>query len=457
MAALFLALPAGASAAVEGPDAGEVPSTARNLAGEAVGAIDGSLESSTDQDLYRICLEGGGNFSATTVGGSEVDTQLFLFDATGHGVYANDDSQASRQSTLPAGDPLTPAAPGVYLLAVSPYDRDPQSALGAIFAAGGGVVGPTGPGGGWALSGWAGRAGVAGGYRIALAGTAACAQPDETPPVVDLRTPEDGAAVPRGAAVEVDFSCSDEGGSGLVTCEGSVADGDPLDTSTLGDRAVTVTAVDGAGNRTVVTHTAHVVDAAAPTISLRTPADGAGYLLGADVTADYDCIDEEGGSGLASCEGDVPDGAPIDTASVGAKTFTVHATDAAGGSATVTASYRVLYDFRGFRWPTRERPAVNRARAGWVVPVRFSLGGRPGRDVLADGYPQVAEVECGSGEEPESGEPAALLGGVRHRRFGRSSVLLWRTRRSWAGSCRQFLLGLADGTVRRADYRFARH
>jgi hypothetical protein len=34
--------------------------------------------------------------------------------------------------------------------------------------------------------------------------------------------------------------------------------------------------------------------------------------------------------------------------------------------------------------------------------------------------------------------------------------MAWKTRRSWAGSCRQLLLGLADGTVRRADYRFKR-
>ena len=89
-------------------------------------AIDGGIGAGDDQDLYRVCLEGGGSFSATTVGGTELDTQLFLFDAAGLGVYGNDDSQATRQSTLPAGHALTPSAPGVYLLAVTPYDRDPR-------------------------------------------------------------------------------------------------------------------------------------------------------------------------------------------------------------------------------------------------------------------------------------------------------------------------------------------
>jgi hypothetical protein len=456
-AALFLALPAGAFAASEDGDAGDLPGTAQDLTSAPVDAIDGSIGGDSDQDLYRVCLEGGGGFSATTVGGSELDTQLFLFDADGLGVYANDDSEATRQSTLPALDPRTPAAPGFYLLAVTPYDRDPQSPAGAIFPAGGGVLGPTGPGASQPLSGWAGRIGLPGSYRVALTGTAACAPPDNTPPTVDLTVPEDGAEVSRGSTVSVAFSCADEGGSGLASCEGSVANGEPLDTATLGPRAVTVTARDNAGNETVVTHTAQVVDLTPPAISLRTPLDGAVYLLDEAVAADYDCADDPGGSGLASCAGDVADGEPVDTAAVGDHTFTVTAADFGGGTASASSHYRVLYDFRGFRRPTEDPPAVNRARAGLVLAVGFSLHGFHGRDVLAAGSPQVAEVECGAGAEPAVGEPARLVGGRRPVRWSRrahSYLLLWRTRRSWAGGCRQFLLGLADGTVHRAEFRF---
>ena len=42
--------------------------------------IEGEMRRRTDVDLYRLCLSGGGSFSASTVGGSEGDTQLFLFD-----------------------------------------------------------------------------------------------------------------------------------------------------------------------------------------------------------------------------------------------------------------------------------------------------------------------------------------------------------------------------------------
>jgi hypothetical protein len=376
LAAGCLALPASAAAATETGDAGDLPGTAQDLTGAPVDAIEGSIATGEDQDVYRVCLEGGGSFSATTVAGTELDTQLFLFGSSGLGVYGNDDSQATRQSTLPALHELTPAAAGVYLLAITPYDRDPQSAAGAIFG-GGGVFAPTGPGASQPLSSWDGRTGLAGGYRIALTGTTGC-------------TPADGTA---------------------------------------------------------------------PTVDLRAPLDGAVYLLGQEVLADYDCADEALGSGLASCAGDVADGAPLDTSSVGAKTFAVEASDAAGNVGSAASTYRVVYDFRGFLWPVRDRPAVNRARAGRVALVRFSLNGFHGRRVLAAGYPRVAEVECGSGAEPADGEPARLLGrrrAVRWSRRGRAYVLAWKTRRSWAGSCRQLLLGLADGTVRRADYRFKR-
>jgi hypothetical protein len=42
---------------------------------------------------------------------------------------------------------------------------------------------------------------------------------------------------------------------------------------------------------------------------------------------------------LKSCVGDVPDGSPIDTSKVGAKSFTVTAEDNAGNTNSVTHTY----------------------------------------------------------------------------------------------------------------------
>ena len=106
--------------------------------------------------------------------------------------------------------------------------------------------------------------------------------------------------------------------------------------------SVTVTARDGAGNETVVTHTVTVVDETKPSISITTPADGAVYEHGEQVTADYSCADEPGGSGIDTCAGDVADGADVDTSTLGQHTFTVQAADQAGNTDSKSVTYTVI-------------------------------------------------------------------------------------------------------------------
>jgi hypothetical protein len=131
-----------------------------------------------DADLYAIYVDGGGTFSATTVGGVApgFDTQLFLLDSTGHGVYFNDDfSGFEASSTLSAGHALTPVAPGLYYLGITAWNLRPASAGGEIFPLTGGanhnnILGPVGAGGALPLTGYVGTAGTSGPYTISLTG-----------------------------------------------------------------------------------------------------------------------------------------------------------------------------------------------------------------------------------------------------------------------------------------------
>jgi len=114
-------------------------------------------------------------------------------------------------------------------------------------------------------------------------------------------------------------------------------------------------------------------DSTPPTITLTTPPEGAVYILNQVLNAKLRCDDEAGGSGLASCVGNVASGAAIDTGSVGANTFTVTAADNVGNSSSVTRHYKVNYNFGGFLVPVNNPNMVNTGKAGRTYPVKWQL------------------------------------------------------------------------------------
>ncbi len=148
-----------------------------------------------------------------------------------------------------------------------------------------------------------------------------------------------------------------DAGSGVLAVDMSVIDsgGTVLKTWTLSD-PTDIIGVTVGGNRYgwLVTNaipnlpldniTRNGADAVPPAITISTPADGAIYALNAAVVADYECVDNPGGSGIATCAGPVADGAAVDTATAGAFAFTVAATDVAGNAASATNSYTVVAD-----------------------------------------------------------------------------------------------------------------
>jgi hypothetical protein len=162
-------------------DAGDLPATAQVTRGESgvpLTTIIGTIDNPNDVDMFKIIIVDPSRFSATTVGqpGTLFDTQLFLFDANGRGVQANDDV-----STTDLRSTLTPFAgvPGIYYLAISAFNSDPvapgglrifpepEETIAPIFGL---PVGPTGPGGGLPVAGWTTGGLSSGTYQIALTG-----------------------------------------------------------------------------------------------------------------------------------------------------------------------------------------------------------------------------------------------------------------------------------------------
>jgi hypothetical protein len=118
----------------------------------------------------------------------------------------------------------------------------------------------------------------------------------------------------------------------------------------------------------------------------------------------------------------------------------------------------VLFDFMGFLSPVESPPAFNRATAGQAVPIRFALGADAGRDVLAEGSPAVRRISCETLAPLGEFEPAMGLRSkaLFHRPGSERYLFGWKTRRDWAGSCRELALELVDGTVHSAYFRFPR-
>ncbi|MFE6834810.1 IPT/TIG domain-containing protein [Streptomyces sp. NPDC057705] len=103
---------------------------------------------------------------------------------------------------------------------------------------------------------------------------------------------------------------------------------------------VTYTATDNAGNTSAPQTITVRLDTAGPTITIVRPAAGT-YLYRQPVTASYSCTDAV--SGVASCVGTVPNGSPINTSTLGQRTFTVNATDNATNPSSKSVTYNVAY------------------------------------------------------------------------------------------------------------------
>jgi hypothetical protein len=144
--------------------------------------------------------------------------------------------------------------------------------------------------------------------------------------------------------------------------------------------------------------------------------------------------------------------------SVGLQLLTVEfrPADANYSRATGSVQVSVIYKFDGFSRPVKNPPVVNVVRAGRAIPIKFSIAGSQGRRVLRVGSPSSVGMSCpvsAPAERLDDGDEAEdSRGGLRSE--GSRYTYVWKTERSWAGSCRKFVLTLNDGTSHVALFRF---
>ena len=194
---------------------------------------------------------------------------------------------------------------------------------------------------------------------------------DKTAPVLTSSATANGNPYTAGTwtnlNVVVSFDCTD-------TLSGTANVTQPVTLSNEGaNQSANGTCNDVAGNSANTSFANIKIDKTAPTISITAPTSG-NYLLNQTVTVNFTCSDSL--SGVSSCNGTTANGGLLNTASIGAKTFTVSSTDNAGNSASpTTVNYTVNFGLVILFDQTRAH------KSGSTVPIKIRLVDANGANV----------------------------------------------------------------------------
>jgi len=108
-------------------------------------------------------------------------------------------------------------------------------------------------------------------------------------------------------------------------------------------------------------------------------------------------------------------------------------------------------------------PPINNVRTnpihpGAGVPVQFILGGDRGLAIFALGSPSSSQIACPLSDASSQAIPTNTAGnsGLSYDPTTDTYTYVWKTDKSWTGTCRRLIVTFADGSVRTADFSFDR-
>ena len=142
--------------------------------------------------------------------------------------------------------------------------------------------------------------------------------------------------------------------------------------------------------------------------------------------------------------------------SVGTTTVNATANDGAGHTSTCSFTVTVQYNFAGFFQPVDNPPTLNVVQAGRAIPVKFSLSGNKGLGIFAAGSPSSGPIECNLSGPVTDLEETVTAGGssLSYNPTIDQYNYVWKTDPSWAGTCRQLVVTLNDGSTHTANFKF---
>ncbi|HEV2863930.1 MAG TPA: PxKF domain-containing protein [Pyrinomonadaceae bacterium] len=222
-----------------------------------------------------------------------------------------------------------------------------------------------------------------------------------------------------------------------------------------GSHTITLTVADTGGGSDSDDVVIDVVDTTAPVISC--PADVV-VTLPDNSTATSAAVNYPAVTASDGCSSSVSvNSTPASGSIFPLGTTTVNAT-ASDGTHTSGCSFTVtvVYNFTGFFQPVNNLPAFNVVNAGRAIPVKFSLSGYKGLNIFAPNSPSSGPVACNTSDPAVTLEDTVTAGGssLTYDAAGDQYVYVWKTDPSWAGTCRQLVVTLNDGSTHRANFRF---
>jgi predicted extracellular nuclease len=194
-------------------------------------------------------------------------------------------------------------------------------------------------------------------------------------------------------------------------------------------------------------------------------------IEGSNVNASASFTDPDGDDGPFTCTVNYGDGTAVVDGVVngtscdgpthaystyGTYPVTVRVTNRFSATGSNTSSHVVIFNWTGFFQPIDNLPAFNQVKAGSAIPVKFGLGGDKGLNIFAAGYPQSKKIACDLTAPLDDIEQTGTAGKSSLSYDPLTSLYnyIWKTDKSWSGTCRQLIVKLIDGTSQYANFKF---
>jgi hypothetical protein len=115
-----------------------------------------------------------------------------------------------------------------------------------------------------------------------------------------------------------------------------------------------------------------------------------------------------------------------------------------------------IFDFTGFFEPVANPPVFNQFKAGRAVPIKFSLDGDRGMEIFAAGYPRSEEISCAAADTVNNVKDTLndSTSSLSYDSPAKQYNYVWKTEKSWSGTCRQLTVRFVDGQSYLLNFMF---